>query len=130
MCSCVNGGREQIARINPAARPSGASHSPRHPFTAYEMPMPQSTSEFTPRSLLSVGQFSELHPAWSEPALRNLILNAEDRLSSRGERIPGNGLQQAGAILRVGRRVLIDEAAYFRWIAAQQHQRRNVTAVA
>jgi len=80
--------------------------------------------EATPRDLLTVAQFAERRPAWSQPALRNLILNAEDRLNSRGERIPGNGLTQAGAIVRVGRRVLIDEQAFFRWIAAQQTRAR------
>ncbi len=77
-----------------------------------------------PRDLLTVSQFCERRPAWSQPAMRNLILNADDRLNSRGERIPGNGLVEAGAILRVGRRVLIDEAAFFRWIADQQKRRR------
>jgi len=84
--------------------------------------MQQSTNDFAPRPLLPVGQFSERYPAWSKAALRNLILNAEDRLSSRG-RIPGNGLAEAGAIVRVGRRVLIDEQAFFRWIATQQRKR-------
>lgn len=76
--------------------------------------------ESAPRDLFPVEQFSARRPAWTEPALRNLILNARDRVSSRGERIPGNGLAEAGAIVRVGRRVLIDEQAFFRWIAAQQ----------
>jgi hypothetical protein len=86
--------------------------------------MEQSTIKSTPRALFAVAQFSERWPAWSEPALRNLILNAEDRASSRGERIPGNGLAEAGAIVRVGRRVLIDEQAFFRWIAEQQKGRK------
>lgn len=73
-----------------------------------------------PRDLFPVEQFSARRPAWTKPALRNLILNARDRVSSRGERVPGNGLAAAGAIIRVGRRVLIDEEAFFRWIAAQQ----------
>ena len=75
-----------------------------------------------PRDLFTVEQFSERRPAWTKPSLRNLILYAEDRQNSRGERIPGNGLAEAGAIVRVGRRVLIDEAAFFIWIAAQQRR--------
>lgn len=78
----------------------------------------------TPRDLFPVNQFSARRPAWTPQALRNLILNAADRLNSRGERIPGNGLAEAGAIVRVGRRVLIDEQAFSRWIAAQNKQRR------
>ncbi len=78
--------------------------------------------EVTPRDLFTVEQFSERRPAWSQPALRNLILNATDRQNSRGERIPGNGLAEAGGIVRLGRRVLIDEQAFFRWIAEQQRK--------
>jgi len=79
--------------------------------------------ESVPRDLFSVAQFSERRPAWTQAALRNFILNSEDRINSRGERIPGNGLAEAGAIVRVGRRVLIDEGAFFRWIAEQQKRR-------
>lgn len=75
----------------------------------------------TPRGLFSVRAFAERHKTWiTQPGIRNHILNSADRVNSRGERIPGNGLAEAGAIVRVGRRVLIDEAAFFRWIAEQQ----------
>lgn len=77
-----------------------------------------------PRDLFTVQQFSERRPAWTQAALRNFILNSADRVNSRGERIPGNGLAEAGAIVRVGRRVLIDEQAFFRWIAEQQKPKR------
>jgi len=80
-------------------------------------------TEATPRDLFTVEQFAERRPAWTPAALRNLILNAQDRLNSRGETIHGNGLVEAGAILRLGRKVLIDEAAFFRWIATQQQRR-------
>jgi hypothetical protein len=73
-----------------------------------------------PRDLFTVEQFSARRPAWSKAALRNLILNSADRVDSRGRRIPGNGLVDAGAIVRLGRRVLIDESAFFLWIAALQ----------
>lgn len=76
-----------------------------------------------PRDLFTVQQFAARRPAWTPPALRNLILNAEDRVNSRGERIKGNGLSDAGVIVRVGRRVLIDEDRFFHWIAAQQRRR-------
>jgi hypothetical protein len=85
----------------------------------------QQAERATPRDLFTVNQFSERRPAWSAQALRNLILNSEDRLTSRGEKIPGNGLAEVGAIVRVGRRVLIDEEAFFRWIAAEQQKRRK-----
>lgn len=74
------------------------------------------------RELLTVPQFAEKNRAWTQPALRALILNAEDRVNSRGERIPGNGLSPA--IVRVGRKVLIDEQAFFAWIVEQQKRRK------
>ena len=83
-----------------------------------------------PRDLYTVELFAERRPAWTESALRNMILNSADRLNSRGERIPGNGLAEAGAIVRVGRRVLIDELAFFRWIAEQQRKHRSTPRAA
>lgn len=71
------------------------------------------------RPVFTVKQFSGRNPAWSEPALRNLIFKADTRHSSRGE-IPGNGLIEAGAIVRIGRKVLIDEDAFFAWVDAQK----------
>lgn len=70
------------------------------------------------RVLLTVNQFNQRNPAWSELALRNLIFKAGTRHSTRGE-IPGNGLIEAGAVVRIGRKVLIDEARFFAWVDAQ-----------
>lgn len=71
------------------------------------------------RVVLTVRQFSRRNPAFTEAALRNLIFKAEPRQSSRGP-IPGNGLTEAGALIRIGRKVLIDETAFFAWMDAQQ----------
>ena len=65
-------------------------------------------------NLNTVQQHSVRHPAFSQSALRFLIFNAEDRVNSRGETIPGNGL--APAIIRIGRKVLIDEDRFLEWI--------------
>lgn len=70
-----------------------------------------------PRPLFSVKRFSEKHPAFTQSSLRNLIDKAKGRHSSRGL-IEPNGL--ATALVRVGRRVLIDEGAFFKWLAEQQ----------
>lgn len=70
----------------------------------------------TPRPiLLTVEQFSGRNPAFTPPALRNLIFKAVPRQSSRGV-IPGNGLLEAGAIIRLGRRVLLDESNFLAWV--------------
>ena len=68
--------------------------------------------------LFTVEQFATRQPAFTEPSLRNLIFKAEPRQSSRGE-IPGNGLLECGAIARLGRKVLIDEARFLEWIRVQ-----------
>ena len=82
------------------------------------------TLDSAPRVLRTVEQFCDENDFITQPGLRNQILNAADRVNSLGDRIPGNGLAEAGAIVRVGRRVLIDPVAYFSWIANQQKKAR------
>lgn len=53
-------------------------------------------------------------------ALRQLIFKAGATLNARGQRIPGNGLAEAGAIIRVGRRVYIDLDRFDKWLLAQR----------
>lgn len=56
-------------------------------------------------SLLTVNQFCEKHRAFTRGGLRDRIFYAET-----------NGLKKAKAILRNGRRVLIDEERFFNWL--------------
>ena len=74
----------------------------------------------TSPTLLGVKQFAEKHSAFSQGGLRHLIFESESRETSNG-RIDGNGLSPA--IIRLGRRVLIDESKFFDWIQAQQAKR-------
>ncbi len=67
----------------------------------------------TSPNLLTVSQFSERHPAFSEGSLRNLIFLSKSRRSDHGG-IVGNGLDKA--LVRVGRRVFIDETKFFEWL--------------
>jgi hypothetical protein len=69
-------------------------------------------------TLYTVEQFAKAQPAFSAPSLRNLIFKAEARQSTKGE-IPGNGLIECGAIVRIGRKVLIDETRFFEWVRRQ-----------
>lgn len=78
------------------------------------------------RPVFTVRQFAERNAAFSESALRNLIHKADTRHSTRGD-VSGNGLAEAGAIIRVGRKVLIDEARFFDWIDAQAEGARKAT---
>ena len=68
------------------------------------------------RNLFTVREFSEKHPCFSQASLRQLIFHASLRYGAHGKLILGNGLNDAGAILRIGRRVLINEEAFFTWV--------------
>ena len=54
----------------------------------------------------TVKQFSERHPAFTVGSLRALIFNAKS-----------NGLNESGAIVRINRRVLINEPNFFAWVS-------------
>lgn len=72
-----------------------------------------------PRILLSIRDFSTRHPAFPAATIRDLIFKSEERFTSKGK-LPGNGLLEAGAIVRVGRKVLLDETRFFAWIDSIQ----------
>ena len=55
-------------------------------------------------------------------AIRMQVFKADDRLNSRGDKIKGNGLAQSGAIIRRGRKVLIDIDRYGAWLAGTSDQ--------
>lgn len=59
----------------------------------------------TERTLLTVKQLAEKHPAFPEGGIRWQLFNAAQ-----------NGLAKSGAVIRVGRKVLIDESRYFDWL--------------
>jgi len=57
---------------------------------------------------LTVNQFTEKHPAFTTGGLRALIFNEKS-----------NGLAKSAAIVRIGRKVLIDETKFFGWVESQ-----------
>jgi hypothetical protein len=73
-------------------------------------------TEATRPVLLTVEQCATRNPAFTPAALRNLIFKAAPRHSTMGE-IPGNGLIEAGAVVRLGRKVLINEAKFLAWVS-------------
>jgi len=75
---------------------------------------------------LTVRQFAEKHPAWSQPALRNMIFYSQSRYSTKGT-IPGNGLDTV--LVRVGRKLLIDEEKFFEWLVEQNQGGQGGTRV-
>lgn len=56
----------------------------------------------------TVQQFTKKHPAFTIGGLRSLIFNENS-----------NGLAKSGAIVRIGRKVLIDQAKFFAWVESQ-----------
>lgn len=65
------------------------------------------------RTLLTVRQFSAKHPAFTEGSLRFNIFHADK-----------NGFQ--ACIRRIGRKILLDESEFFRWIDSQNECSRRV----
>jgi len=66
--------------------------------------------------LLTVRQFSEKHPAFSEGSLRWLIFRAQSEISNSGG---STSVDVAEAIVRVGRRILIHERKFFECIGVR-----------
>ena len=74
---------------------------------------------YTKPSLLTVKEFSRKYPSFPEGGLRHLIFNSSERKNSRGEVVSGNGMEEQGVLVRVGRKILIDEDKFFSWIESQ-----------
>jgi hypothetical protein len=60
---------------------------------------------------LTVQQFTAKHTAFNTGGLRSLIFNEHQ-----------NGLADSGAIVRIGRKVLIDEKLFFCWVLRSQNK--------
>lgn len=57
----------------------------------------------------TVKDFSRANPAFSEASIRWLIHNADT-----------NGLRESGALLRNGRRILLDDQKFNSWLVSRQ----------
>ena len=62
----------------------------------------------TARAYLTVQQFIKRHAAFTNGGLRYLIFNEHS-----------NGLAKSGAIVRIGRKVLINDDKFFAWVESQ-----------
>ena len=67
-------------------------------------------------TLSTVKQFAEKNPAFPESGLRHLIFYADI-----------NGLQASGALLRTGRKILIDDEKFFDWIKSNNSKIKGET---
>lgn len=59
-------------------------------------------------SYLTVNQLCEKHKAFKVGGIRSQIFNADK-----------NGLKESGAIVRNGRKILINESKWFSWLEAK-----------
>ena len=88
--------------------------SSKHHSIAREVPdLTDAADQILHRRLMSVAQLVYAHPCLTAGGVRAEIFGATQRVSSKGP-IPGNGL--APAIIRKGRRILLDEIGYFTWV--------------
>lgn len=62
------------------------------------------------------------HARLTPLAIRALVFRADDRRNSRGDLLPGNGLGCTGAIVRIGRKVLIDLDRFAAWLESHRGQ--------
>ena len=80
--------------------------------------VPGAGSKPCAQDLSTVAQLASKYPAFTENALRSLIYASKPRKRSVSKTgladLPGNGL--AHAIIKLGRRVLIDEQAFLKWV--------------
>ena len=72
-------------------------------------------TEAPPRTFFTIPKFAQRHDDFlTEGSLRFKIFNAKE-----------NGLEESGAVVRIGRRVLINEEKYIAWIESQQKAKRT-----
>lgn len=82
--------------------------------------MPATTDQAAPRLATIERAAKEFESAGqTTAAIRSAIFKAHDRVDPRGAKIPGNGLGETGAIIRHGRRVLVDLDRYRDWLAGR-----------
>lgn len=84
----------------------------------------QILSRMTPPVLLTVKQFAEKHKAFTEGTIRQLIHASKMRNTQRGPCGP-NGLDDA--IVRLGRKIMIDENKFFDWLLRQRKPNLEVS---
>ena len=65
-------------------------------------------------SYFTVKQFAESHPAFTVGSLRALIFNSNT-----------NGLNESGAVVRINRRVLLNEPKFFDWVDGGNKRKRS-----
>ena len=80
---------------------------------------PQNTITNTLPNISTVKNLPKQFPnaGLTVPAIQGHIFKSQDRFDSKGRKIAGNGLAATGAIIRRGRKVLIDVPKYGAWLS-------------
>lgn len=79
-----------------------------------------STVLATAYRFVTIAQASDLRPAFTEPALRDMRFKAFDRVNSRGDLIKGNGSGDFGCWIVLGGKVLLDLERFDAWIESHK----------
>lgn len=74
-------------------------------------------------TIREMANMPEYRHAFTPASIRHYVFESKPRKDSRGRPLPTNGLDEAGAIIRVGRKVLIDLDAFDAWV--QSHKART-----
>lgn len=72
--------------------------------------------------LVTIRQLSQMKrysAVFTEQRLRALLVSARPRLSARGGYLPANGLYEAGAVVRVGKRIYFDTSSFEAWVQSK-----------
>ncbi len=85
----------------------------------------QATKALRVASVKQMAALPQYEGVFTESALRALIHNSEPRFGSGGHQFRGNGLVEAGAILRIGRRILFDLDRFDEWL--KSHRSKSET---
>ena len=75
-----------------------------------------------PKQILTVEQLNAMYSAFSISTIRWYIQCSKPRYSSVGE-VPANGF--ADCMIRVGRRIYIDESKFLNWLQQQNKQQES-----
>lgn len=79
-------------------------------------------SAYSESRLVTIRQLSQMKrysAVFTEQRLRALLVSARPRLSARGGYLPANGLYEAGAVVRVGRRIYFDTSSFEAWVQSK-----------
>lgn len=78
----------------------------------------------TPPRLYRLTEFAARH-GFPVRTLRHYRLFQSDRISSRGDVIPGNGADRFGVFVLVGGCLFVDEDAFWQWVRWQNSDQRR-----